>query len=200
MCVSVVSLLVCEDGASVMKEHLEALIFACDGRPALADLSDLFGDSNCTTLDKFESWILQNAELSSFTEWLLSEGVSEQGQGLQLEAEPDPPTFYQTLSKKYQSKTFESREREREIWLFYSAVGEKDIMDIEKTYWGLKGGSGKFDEEVFGPYVNPPVPEDLVSDLFRVVDVNQDGHIDLTEMIELIAVCCKREEVEGQKC
>ena len=112
-CVSVVSLLVCEDGASVMKEHLEALIFACDGRPALADLSDLFGDSNCTTLDHFESWILQNAELSSFTEWLLGEGASEQGQGLQLEAEPDPPTFYQTLSKKFQCKTLES-ERERE--------------------------------------------------------------------------------------
>lgn len=96
------SLLVSEDGASVMKEHLEALIFACDGRPALADLSDLFGDSDCAALDKFESWILQNVELSSFTEWLLGEG--KEGQGLQLEAEPDPPTFYQTLSKKFQCK------------------------------------------------------------------------------------------------
>lgn len=84
--------------------------------------------------------------------------------------------------------------------MLYSVVSEKEIMDIEKTYWGLKGGSGKFDEEVFGPYVSPPVPSGLVSDLFRVVDVNQDGHIDLTEMIELIAVCCKRQEVEGQKC
>lgn len=103
VCFSVVSLLLSEDGASVMKEHLEALIFACDGRPALADLSDLFGDSDCAALDKFESWILQNAELSSFTEWLL--GEVEEGQGLQLEAEPDPPTFYQTLSKKFHCKT-----------------------------------------------------------------------------------------------
>ena len=79
-------------------------------------------------------------------------------------------------------------------------MSEKDIMDIEKTYWGLKGGSGKFDEEVFGPYMSPPVPDDLISDLFQVVDINQDGHIDLTEMIELIAVCCKRPEIEGQKC
>ena len=73
-------------------------------------------------------------------------------------------------------------------------------MDTEKTYWGLKGGAGKFDEEIFRLYVSPPVPDDLVSDLFRVVDVNQDGHIDLTEMIELIAVCCKRQDIDGQKC
>ena len=105
MPISVVSLLVCEDGASVMREHLEALINACDGRPPLIDLSDLFGDSNCTTLEQFESWILQNDDLASFTEWLLGDGASEQGQGLQLEAEPDPPTFYQTLSKRFQCKS-----------------------------------------------------------------------------------------------
>lgn len=115
MCVAVtvVSLLVCEDGASVMKEHLEALVFACDGHPPLTDLSDLFGDSDCTTLEQFESWILENADLASFTEWLLGEGASEQDQGLQLEAEPDPPTFYQTLSKKFQCKTMFLREREK---------------------------------------------------------------------------------------
>lgn len=86
------------------------------------------------------------------------------------------------------------------VYFLYSTVSEKEIMDIEKTYWGLKGGSGKFDEEVFRPYVSPPVPDDLISDLFRVVDVSQDGHIDLTEMIELIAVCCRGQETEGHKC
>lgn len=79
-------------------------------------------------------------------------------------------------------------------------VSEKDIMDIEKTYWGLKGGSGKLDIEVFQPYVSPPVPNDLVADLYRAVDINKDGHIDLAEMIQLIAICCKRSPIEGHKC
>lgn len=73
-------------------------------------------------------------------------------------------------------------------------------MDIEKTYWGLKGGSGKLDIEVFRPYVSPPVPNDLVADIYRAVDINRDGHIDLAEMIQLIAVCCKRTNIEGHKC
>ena len=79
-------------------------------------------------------------------------------------------------------------------------MSEKDIMDIEKTYWGLKGGAGKFDEDTFRPYVSPPVPEMLVSDLFRALDVNSDGHIDLAEMTQLIATVCRRQEVERQKC
>ena len=33
-------------------------------------------------------------------------------------------------------------------------------MDLEKTYWGLKG-SGKFDLETFEKYACPPVPEEL---------------------------------------
>lgn len=73
-------------------------------------------------------------------------------------------------------------------------------MDIEKTYWGLKGGSGKFDEEVFHPYVSPPIPDELVADLYRAVDINRDGHIDLTEMIQLVAICCRKTDIEGHKC
>ena len=33
-------------------------------------------------------------------------------------------------------------------------------MDLEKTYWGLRG-SGKFDQEVFESYACPPVPKEL---------------------------------------
>lgn len=82
----------------------------------------------------------------------------------------------------------------------FIAVNEKDIMDIEKTYWGLKGGSGKFDVTVFKPYVSPPVPDELVEDLYRAIDINRDGHIDLTEMIQLITTCCRRPTLEGHKC
>lgn len=107
---AVVCLLLSEDGATVMREHLEALVCACDGHPPLSDLSTLFGDSDCITLEQFETWIMSNADLASFTEWLLGDGTSECGQGLQLEAEPDPPTFYQTLSERFQCE--KTREKE----------------------------------------------------------------------------------------
>ena len=39
-------------------------------------------------------------------------------------------------------------------------VTPKEVMDLEKTYWGLKG-SGKFDCSTFELYVTPPVPQEL---------------------------------------
>ena len=39
-------------------------------------------------------------------------------------------------------------------------VTEKDVMDVEKTYWALKG-SGKFDLESFQLYACPPIPQEL---------------------------------------
>ena len=104
---TVVAMLVSEDGATVSKDRLEAIIAASDGRPPLTDLSELYTDSDasgCTT-DMFESWIMKHADLASFSEWLLGEGTSEDDScGFRLEAEPDPPTFYQTLAKMYQCK------------------------------------------------------------------------------------------------
>ena len=199
-----------EDGSSVSREKLEAIVTTCDGRPPLTDLGDLFTDSenNSCSVEDFEYWVLKHADLASFTEWLLGEGCTDDGQGFQLEAEPDPPTFYQTLSKIYQCKLKSEGggrggregERDDELVVFPVSVSEKDIMDIEKTYWGLKGGSGKFDEDVFRPYVTPSVPDDTVADLFRAIDINKDGHIDLSEMIQLIAASCKRTQLDGHKC
>lgn len=102
---AVVSLLVSEDGESVTRERLGAIVSACDVRPPLIDLDDLFSDPDrkACSVDQFESWILKNPDLASFTEWLLGDGSSEDEQGLQLEALPDPPTFYQTLAKRFQS-------------------------------------------------------------------------------------------------
>ena len=105
---TVVTLLVSEDGSTVTKEHLEAIVSSSDGQPPLTDLSDLFTDAegvSCST-DHFESWVLEHADLASFTEWLLGEGTAEDEEcGFRLEAEPDPPTFYQTLAKMYQCKS-----------------------------------------------------------------------------------------------
>ena len=41
-------------------------------------------------------WVRSHPNLASFTTWLLSE---EEG-GMKLTADPDPPTFYQTLGKR----------------------------------------------------------------------------------------------------
>lgn len=89
---------------SVVRDHLEAMILSCDGHPPLTDLSELFDDTetNSCLVDDFEGWILKHPDLASFTEWLLGEETCEQG--LKLEAEPDPPSFYQNLSARYQSE------------------------------------------------------------------------------------------------
>lgn len=39
-------------------------------------------------------------------------------------------------------------------------VTQKEVMDLERTYWGLKG-SGKFDLSTFEMYASPPVPKEL---------------------------------------
>ncbi len=40
-------------------------------------------------------------------------------------------------------------------------MSEQDVMDVEKTYWALKG-SGKFDLETFQQHISPPLPEELL--------------------------------------
>lgn len=49
--------------------------------------------------DTFKIWIRAHPNLSSFTQWLFSEEMV-----MSFTAEPDPPTFYETLSKKYERK------------------------------------------------------------------------------------------------
>lgn len=46
--------------------------------------------------------------------------------------------------------------------LYSYVVSEKDVMDVEKTYWALKGSSGKFDVETLKHHVSPLLPEELV--------------------------------------
>ena len=44
--------------------------------------------------------------------------------------------------------------------IYVHTVTPKEVMDLEKTYWGLKG-SGKFDCNTFELYITPPVPQEL---------------------------------------
>lgn len=47
--------------------------------------------------------------------------------------------------------------------VFYPAVEESDIIDLEKRYWLLKAQSrtGRFDLETFVPLVSPPIHASL---------------------------------------
>lgn len=40
----------------------------------------------------------------------------------------------------------------------------------------------------------------MVTDLFRVMDLNMDGHIDLTELIQMVALTCRGSNEDPHKC
>ena len=138
VCVCVViGQLVCEEGDKVTRERLDSLVIACDRVPPGVSLNDLFRDDSTTaSLDHFESWLQEHPRLASFSEWLL--GDTEEGRGLSLEGAVDPPSFHQTLAEQF-------------------GVEEQVVMDIERTYWALKGG-GKFDVTTLQSYTCPPLP------------------------------------------
>ena len=46
------------------------------------------------------------------------------------------------------------------LYILSHTVTQKEVMDLERTYWGLKG-SGKFDLNTFEMYASPPVPKEL---------------------------------------
>lgn len=168
-----------EDGTYITKERLQSLVASCDIVPSSVSTETLFPQEPYCTIAAFERWIRSHNELASFSRWLLGEEEVGCGSGFTLEGEPDPPTFYQTLSDKY-------------------GVTEKDVMDVEKTYWALKG-SGKFDLESFQLYACPPIPHELCEGLFAAFDVNCDGHLDLGETVQAAAVCCRSGTEERDK-
>ena len=135
---TVIGHLVCGEGDKVTRERLDQLVIGCDNSPPpIEPLDQLFGDSTTASLDVFESWVLQHHTLASFTQWLL-----EEGGGLMLEGPEDPPTFHETLAARF-------------------GVETQVIMDLEKCYWSLKGGNGKFDKDVLESLVCPPLPSHL---------------------------------------
>lgn len=59
-------------------------------------------------------------------------------------------------------------------------VEEKDILELEKWYWNLKGSSptGKLDPDTLVPLISPPLPPMLAKGVFNAFDENRDNHID----------------------
>lgn len=93
--------MVSEDGETVNREAVEALVMACDSKPSPCSpqMIQHFGKDRVCSLESFQQWVLQNSTMASFSEWLLMEES-----GLNLEGEPDSLTFYQTLAQKYNGK------------------------------------------------------------------------------------------------
>ena len=49
-------------------------------------------------------------------------------------------------------------------------------MDVEKTYWALKG-SGKFDLETFEQHVSPPLPQELIPGMYICKQSADSSHL-----------------------
>ncbi|XP_019848743.1 PREDICTED: ubiquitin carboxyl-terminal hydrolase 32-like isoform X2 [Amphimedon queenslandica] len=152
----------------ITKESVQKFVALVDTDPSTEDLDTLFPEFSSCTPNYFSNWLETHPNLCSFTQWLLGDENT-----MSLTAEPDPPTFYQTLADK-------------------NGLTDRDVMNIEKTYWGLKGGNAKFDSSVFCKILFPPLPAGLVQSIFSYLDINKDGHIDLSEMVRGVAIFCRK--------
>lgn len=65
---------------------------------------------------------------------------------------------------------------------------EKDILELEKRYWFLKGSSptGKLDPDTLVPMISPPLPPMLAKGVFNAFDENRDNHIDFKVLAFII--------------
>ena len=82
------------DGHYITKETVQNLVSACDRDPSPVNMETLFRQEPYCSMEYFERWIKSHTNLASFSKWFLEEKET----GFQLEAGPDPPTFYQTLA------------------------------------------------------------------------------------------------------
>ena len=82
------------------------------------------------------------------------------------------------------------------------SVSEQEIMELEKKFWSLVGNSnsGRIDPSIITPLVSPPLPQKLVTGLFKAFDENQDGHVDFKELACGVSAACRGPDMERQKC
>lgn len=70
---------------------------------------------------------------------------------------------------------------------------EKDILELEKRYWYLKGSSptGRLDPDTLVPMISPPLPPLLARGVFNAFDENRDNHIDfkVSSLFRTSVVC-----------
>lgn len=197
-----------ESGTYVVREDIERLLTTCENGRKPLELSNLFQDHDKASYEEFRDWLRSNANATSLSRWLLSEPCS-----VSLSNEHETPTFYQTLAGVTHCKFSVWIQlplcSELDFWnwnylqiLSFSLVEEKDIIELEKRYWLLKGQSstGRLDLETLGPLLSPPVPLSVCPGVFGAFDENRDQHIDFKEMACGISAACRGPTTERQKC
>lgn len=166
-----------EGGTHIYKNDMIKLVLACDGGFIPEAVADCFLESEKVTFEEFQEWLLQHPDATSLTRWLLNEPSS-----VTLSNDLETPTFYQTLAG-------------------VTHLEETDIIELEKRYWQLKTQSrtGRFDLDMLGPLISPPVPPVLCQGIFNAFDENRDNHIDFKEMACGVSACCRGPLAERQK-
>nr|XP_037289084.1 ubiquitin carboxyl-terminal hydrolase 32-like isoform X3 [Rhipicephalus microplus] len=166
-----------EGGTHIHKNDMIKLVLACDGGFIPEAVADCFLESEKVTFEEFQEWLEQHPDATSLTRWLLNEPSS-----VTLSNDLETPTFYQTLAG-------------------VTHLEETDIIELEKRYWQLKTQSrtGRFDLEMLGPLISPPVPPVLCQGIFNAFDENRDNHIDFKEMACGVSACCRGPLTERQK-
>ena len=138
----------------------------------------MFAAGDRATFEQFSVWLERHHKDLGLARWVMSPTSN-----LSLVSHLDTPTFYQTLAG-------------------VTHLAEQEIMELEKKFWSLVGGSssGRIDLAIITPLVSPPLPAKLVTGLFKAFDENQDGHVDFKELACGISMACRGPDMERQKC
>ncbi|XP_068211640.1 ubiquitin carboxyl-terminal hydrolase 32 isoform X1 [Palaemon carinicauda] len=166
-----------EAGTHVVKSDMLRQLQQTEGGYAPEILHKCFGPNERATYDEFKDWLITFPDATTVTRWLLAEPCHAS-----LCNDLETPTFYQTLAG-------------------VTHLEEKDILELEKRYWNLKGSSptGKLDPETLVPLISPPLPPMLAKGVFNAFDENRDNHIDFKEMACGISAACRGPLTERQK-
>ncbi|XP_045101683.1 ubiquitin carboxyl-terminal hydrolase 32-like isoform X2 [Portunus trituberculatus] len=166
-----------ESGTHVVRSDMLRQLQATEGGYTPEILHKCFGQSERISYEEFKEWLLSYPDATTVTRWLLAEPCH-----VSLSNDLETPTFYQTLAG-------------------VTHLEEKDILELEKRYWILKGSSpsGKLDPDTLVPMISPPLPPMLAKGVFNAFDENRDNHIDFKEMACGISAACRGPQTERQK-
>jgi len=175
-------ILAVESGAFIERGDMTRFILDCDGGSGSGSnlpvsLSTLFTEGDRASFEQFTVWLEKNNQDLGLARWILSPNSN-----LSLVSHLDTPTFYQTLAG-------------------VTHLSEQEIMELEKKFWSLVGNSnsGRIDPSIITPLVSPPLPQKLVTGLFKAFDENQDGHVDFKELACGVSAACRGPDMERQK-
>lgn len=116
--------------------------------------------------------------------------------------EPSRRNAFGRTGTDYNCNIFEIQNRIINFLLFFFREFYQDIVDLEKTFWSLKGlaKTGQLDLESLAPLISATVPAPALNGVFSAFDENRDGHIDFKELCCGVSAACRGPNVERSKC